>query len=61
MTTVYKPSAASFKALVDAINSGVESELETAVERIAKGALAAKRKPNKCRTPARKTIQCPKQ
>ena len=52
--SAYKPSAASFKALVDAINSGVESGLETAVTRIA---LAAKRNSCKCRKPARKTCK----
>jgi hypothetical protein len=50
--SAFKPSAASFKSLIAAINSGNESELETAVTWIA---LAAKRNSYKSRKPARKT------
>jgi hypothetical protein len=44
-TRRYEPAPSEFSALVAAINTGVESELESAIGRIAKGALAAKRKP----------------
>jgi hypothetical protein len=49
MKSPYRPSPSDFQSLIAAINSGRESELESAVTRIAKAAFAAKRKPRtKC-------------
>jgi hypothetical protein len=56
MKSPYRPAPSEFQSLIAAIQALDKKRIEESIERIAKGALAAKRKPStKCRIPARKT------